>query len=344
MEKKLIHKSIVLEEALSIPERIEIFNKTDKNNYNLIANKIKDKKIKHIVTVARGTSDCAALFASYSFAKNIGITTYSLPPSLITLENSKFDFSNTLIIIISQSGLSKDLIESERAARSMGGETLIITNNLNSPLINTADNFFYINAGKENSIAATKTFVLTILTIIKLIGVIKSNRKLFYNLNNLSNFLNKDQIKEWNYNIIKRDVTSGFIISRGVGAALASEMSLKFKELCQEQIESFSSAEVMHGPKSLIQNSFKLFTLTLNDLSSQGIAYDTKKIKENTNLVYEISSNSKLHNFHYMQNDSLELEPLIIMAKFYPWIINYTMAKGLNPDNPRYLTKVTHTL
>lgn len=340
-----MNNSLVLNEALSIPEKIDYFNQNDKNDYKQIAKKIKEKKIKYIVTVARGTSDCAALFASYVFAKTLGLTTYSLAPSLITLEKSSFNFENTLVIIISQSGLSQDLIECEKAARQMGGETLILTNNYNSPMINTANNFFYINAGEEKSVAATKSFVLTVVVIVKLIAFIKSNEKLLNNLISLPEFLIQDRLQEWNYEIVNSAISSGFIISRGVGVALSAEMSLKFKELCQEQIEPFSSAEVMHGPKSLIQNSFKLYTLVLNDLSGASINSDTSKIKKNTNLLYEISSKKDDNKFFYFsKNNSLELEPIVVMAKFYPWIIKYTIAKGLNPDNPRYLTKVTQTL
>ena len=69
------------------------------------------------------SSDCAALFASYIFAKYLGLPTYSMPPSIITLEKSKFDFSDALVIVISQSGLSKDLVECENAARKMGAVT-----------------------------------------------------------------------------------------------------------------------------------------------------------------------------------------------------------------------------
>ena len=340
-----MNNSLVLNEALSIPEKIDYFNQSDKNDYKQIAKKIKEKKIKYIVTVARGTSDCAALFASYVFAKTLGLTTYSLAPSLITLEKSSFNFENTLVIIISQSGLSLDLIKCEKAARQMGGDTLILTNNYNSPMINTANNFFYINAGEEKSVAATKSFVLTVVVIVKLIAFIKSNEKLLNNLISLPEFLIQDRLQEWNYEIVNSAISSGFIISRGVGVALSAEMSLKFKELCQEQIEPFSSAEVMHGPKSLIQNSFKLYTLVLNDLSGASINSDTRKIKKNTNLLYEISSKKDDNKFFYFsKNNSLELEPIVVMAKFYPWIIKYTIAKGLNPDNPRYLTKVTQTL
>ena len=112
MEKKLINNSLVLKEALSIPFCVNKFINTDLNNYDEIAELIKKKKFKFIVTIARGSSDCAALFGSYIFAKYLGLPTYSMPPSIITLEKSKFDFSAALVIVISQSGVSTDLIES----------------------------------------------------------------------------------------------------------------------------------------------------------------------------------------------------------------------------------------
>ena len=343
MEKKLQNNSLVLSESLSIPDKIDYFNENDKNDYLVIAKKIQDKEIKHIVTVARGTSDCAALYASYVLAKDLGLTCYSLPPSLITLEKSKFDFSNTLVVIISQSGESNDLIECGRSVKCMGAETLVLTNNDNSNLVDSSDYFFNINAGQEKSIAATKSFVLTLVVIIKLIAIIKFNTKLLNNLKDLPNFLLNNQARSWDHNIIDRSISNGFIVSRGVGVALSAEMSLKFKELCQEQLEPFSIAEVMHGPKSLIQDTFKLFTLVLNDFSGASIDSDIYKIKQNTKLFYEISSKDNLNNFFFPKNDSIELESIVVMSKFYPLIINYAILKGLDPDNPRYLTKITKT-
>ena len=121
-------------------------------------------------------------------------------------------------------------------------------------------------------------------------------------------------------------------------------MSLKFKELCQEQIEPFSSAEVMHGPKSLIQDSFKLFSITLNDNSGLSVEKDIILLNNKSKFLYKISfkQNNK-NNFYYLNNDSSELDPIIVMSKFYPWLINYTSLKGLDPDNPRYLNKVSNT-
>ena len=334
---------LVLNEALSIPERINNFAQNDKNNYADVAKLISEKKIQYIVTVARGTSDCAALYASYMFAKYLGLPTYSMPPSIITLEKSKFDFSKALVIIISQSGMSEDLIECENKSKLMGANTILISNNEKSPIVNNCNFFYNINAGREKSVAATKTFVLSLLIVIKIIY-----KTLGYNIDQkievLSNNLIDDSNNQWDPKVINKSIDVGFIISRGVGYAISNEISLKFKELCQEMIEPFSSAEVMHGPKSLIQNSFKVFTMSLRDNSGNIVKKDSEEITKLTDLHYEISYNKENKNtLFYSSFELRELDPIIILTKFYPWIINYSIEKGLDPDNPRYLTKVTKT-
>ena len=163
--------SLVLNEALSIPTIIDKFSTVDNNPYEDIARLINQKKIKYVVTIARGTSDCAALYSSYIFAKYLGLPTYSMPPSIITLEQSKFDFSEALVIVISQSGKSVDLVECERKSRLMGAKTVIITNNIDSPIVKEANYFLNMFAEEEKSVAATKTFTQTLLVLIKLIFI-----------------------------------------------------------------------------------------------------------------------------------------------------------------------------
>ena len=336
--------SLVLEEALSIPTIIDQFSNIDDNPYDSIAQLINKKKIKYVVTIARGTSDCAALYSSYIFAKHLGLPTYSMPPSIITLEQSKFDFSEALVIVISQSGKSTDLVECERKSRLMGAKTVIITNNEDSPIINEANYFLNMFAGEEKSVAATKTFTQTLLVLIKLIFICLGKKNINDDIKKLCEIIVNDSSNEWKTDIIDKYVNTGFIIGRGVGFALSNEISLKFKELCQEMIEPFSSAEVMHGPKSLIENSFKLFLLGMNDKSGLTVNKDVNELKNYTNLVYEMSSNENVKSdFFYPSNKILELDSVILMSKFYPWIIRYTINKGLNPDEPRYLTKVTQT-
>ncbi|MDC6448352.1 SIS domain-containing protein, partial [Alphaproteobacteria bacterium] len=336
--------SLVLKEALSIPSTINNFAFIDKNQYQEIANLISQKKIKYIVTVARGTSDCAALYSSYIFAKYLGLPSYSMPPSIITLEKSKFNFSDALVIIISQSGKSTDLIECEKKSREMGAITILVSNNENSPIVNSANYFFSIFAGEEKSVAATKSFVQTLLILKKLVFICEGRKKINDSIKILSDTLLKDENNQWNVDLVDNSINSGFILGRGVGFALSNEISLKFKELCQEMIEPFSSAEVMHGPKSLIQDTFKLFTLSMNDTSGETVQRDSNEISKYTKLVYNISStNNESKNFYFAKNEIMDFDSIVIMSKFYPWIIKYAQKKGLDPDKPRYLTKVTET-
>ena len=336
--------SLVLKESLSIPSVIGNFTDIDKNPYDEIANLISQKKIKYIVTVARGTSDCAALYSSYIFAKYLGLPSYSMPPSIITLEKSKFDFSEALIIVISQSGKSSDLIECEKKSQEMGAITMLISNNENSPIINSANYFFNMNAGIEKSVAATKTFVQTLLILNKLVFICEGRKKINDSIKVLSETLLKDENNQWNIDLVDERVNSGFILGRGVGFALSNEISLKFKELCQEMIEPFSSAEVMHGPKSLIQDTFKLFTLSMNDTSGQTVKKDSSEFSKYTKLFYNITSKiNSSENFYFPKNKIVEFDSIVIMTKFYPWIVKYAQKKGLDPDKPRYLTKVTET-
>jgi len=336
--------SLVLSEALSIPERINFFASNDKNNYKEIAKLISDKKIDYIVTVARGTSDCAALYASYMFAKYLGLPTYSMPPSIITIEKSKFEFSRALVIIISQSGMSEDLIECENMSKKMGATTLLISNNDNSPIGNNANFFYNINAGSEISVAATKSFVLTLLIILKMIFITLGQNNINKHVELVGEKLINESHNQWDPNIINQSINVGYIISRGVGFAISNEISLKFKELCQEMIEPFSSAEVMHGPKSLIENSFKLFTMSLRDKSGSIVKNDSNELINLTNYHYDISfSQNKIIALPYDSYEFYEMDPIIVLSKFYPWIVRYSILKGLDPDNPRYLTKVTKT-
>ena len=226
----------------------------------------------------------------------------------------------------------------------MGGKTLIISNNTNSPMINHSHFFFNLNADKEKSVAATKTFVMTLLVLLKLTFYSASKKKITSLIDQLSEHLIQDSKNQWNVESVDSSISTGFILSRGVGFALSNEISLKFKELCQEQIEPFSSAEVMHGPRSLIQNSFKIFILSMNDYSGRSVQKDSKELMRYTNLSYEISFNKNNNlKFFYPSFKLSELDPIVIMTKFYPWVVNYSFKKGLDPDNPRYLTKITQT-
>ena len=343
MAKKSLDKSIVFQEALSIPERINNFINNDKNNYKAVSKLLCSKKITNVITIARGTSDNVALFSSYLITKHFGLPVSSLPPSLITLEKSKINLSNSIVIIISQSAKSKDLIECGKQVKKMGAVSILISNNSQSPIIKYCDHFLYLNAGVELGIAATKTFVLSLIVIIKIIYENKDN-EIDKKITLLSQRLLKDESADWSISKINKKINTGFIISRGIGLPLAYEISLKFKELTQEFMMPYSSAEVFHGPRSLIDNKTKIFSITMRDKSSGSIKNDLNKIKKLTPNNYEFSTKfNHKNNFYSGASPTSYLDPIIIMSKFYPWIIEYAFSKGLDPDKPRYLKKETDT-
>jgi glucosamine--fructose-6-phosphate aminotransferase (isomerizing) len=343
MAKKSLSKSIVFQESLSIPERIKNFINNDRNNYQAVSRLLRSKKITNVITIARGTSDNVALFSSYLITKHFGLPVSSLPPSLITLEKSKINLANSIVIIISQSAKSKDLIECGKQVKKMGAISILISNNSQSPIIQHCDHFLYLNAGVELGIAATKTFVLSLIVIIKIIYK-NIDDKIDKKMNLLSQRLIQDESNNWTISKINRKINTGLIISRGIGLPLAYEISLKFKELTQEFMMPYSSAEVFHGPRSLIDEKTKIFSLTMRDRSSGSIKDDLKKIKRLTPNNYEFSTKFNYKNNFYSSLSPVSyLDPIAIMSKFYPWIIKYAFLKGLDPDKPRYLKKVTDT-
>ena len=119
-----------------------------------------------------------------------------------------------------------------------------------------------------------------LLNIIKLVAIISDNHPILNKINNLPDIIEVENQNGWDPSIVDNQLSNGFIVSRGLGYALSNEISLKFKELCQEQVEPFSSAEVMHGPKSLIENKFKLFVLILIDRTGSIISRDIDELKK----------------------------------------------------------------
>ena len=133
---------------------------------------------------------------------------------------------------------------------------------------------------------------------------------------------------------------------------LSTEISLKFKELALELVEPFSSAEVMHGPKTLIDDTLKLFVLSLGDLSGKAVRDDINFFETISEKIYIINDGDykknhfqfKSVNFQFKSVNIAEIDSILLMAKFYPMIVKYSILKGLNPDKPRYLSKITKTL
>lgn len=331
-----MNQSLMAKEARQTPELMEqqlLNNQTQCEN---IVNAINEFKPEYVYIIGRGSSDHAGVYAKYLIEVELGIPVCSSAPSVFSVFNSTLNLSKALVLVISQSGGSPDIIAQTKSARRSGAMTIGLVNVPNSPLSEQLDAELRIGAGEENAVAATKSYLLTLSAIAHLVACWKPELHLLASLNYLPRLLPK--VYELKSNIdpkLMATIKHCVILGRGFGYAVAREMALKMKEVLSIHAEAFSSAEFLHGPVTLTNSQLQIFSVNVPDESEvlhQDIISDVT-----TRGSPPIDLTSSLPNVH------MRLAPLVSMLKFY--IDLEVAAKVLNkdPDNPPGLTKVTKT-
>ncbi len=299
----------------------------------------------HIMICARGSSLHAAAFGKCLIETELGIPCGFVEPSAITCYKAKPFHSSTLLIVISQSGASPDSLAVIKAAKAQGAKVLAITNTLNSPVDREADETLYLHVGPEKSIAATKTFIGTLVIFLQLIAVLKKDEALASGLARLPDFLDKAWELDWKSAIpALQGVTNLIVLGRGFCLPIAAEAALKLKEVCHVHAEAFSTAEVKHGPMTLIKDGFPVWFFGQSDETLQG----------SLTLIDEfVTRGSKAFAVTEGQTQALPLpvvpyvlpvlQPVLFIHRFYRFINDLALAKGIDSDNPPYLQKVTKT-
>jgi len=340
------------DEASSVYQKIA--NQIEKNDdlIKQICVDIKKQNINKVATVARGSSDYAANFAKYLFETELGWLTSSLPPSIATIYNKSLADKNTLIIGISQSGASPDLCITVNKNKDKGAKTMAIVNVISSPLADISEYTIPIHVGEERAVAATKSYIGSLVSIAHFVARYKENKALLTALKELPNRLKETLEMDWNeaVNILK-DCTNMFILGRGYGFPIAQEMALKLKETAIIHAEAFSSAEVLHGPFALLNKDFSSLSIAQNDQSLSGTV----------DIVERMANISEKTLFACPQIDGIEmpksakrlplpktlhpiLDPILSLQAFYLMVEKLTVARGFSPDTSENLNKVTKTI
>lgn len=299
-----------------------------------------------LASVARGSSDHAASFLKYASETYLGLAMASLGPSVSSVYGSAVRLDQALVIGVSQSGASPDILSVVESANRQGAMTVGLTNTPESPLAGLARAAIDIRAGQELSVAATKTFVNSILAGLLLLGELGRNQALLSALEALPGHLERAADKDWS--AVAAPVAergSLYVIGRGPGFAIAHEAALKFKETCQIHAEAYSSAEVMHGPVSIVENGYPVLALGVRDAAEDGLAEaadrmarqggqvfaSTDKVQAATRLAYEAAGHPLT-------------DALVQIVSFYSFIEWFARQRGFDPDVPRHLNKVTQTV
>jgi glucosamine--fructose-6-phosphate aminotransferase (isomerizing) len=319
--------------------------------------------VRLIVLVARGTSDNAAQFGRYLLEIVTGIPVSLAAPSVYTLYGSHLNFKDAVFIAISQSGESTDTNLVLERAKQAGAVTIGITNEPASTLAGLATHTFLVRAGKEKSVAATKTYTGQLLCLY-LVAYALGAAIGIENLRRLPAWCEKALALESEirrcaerYCFMRHAVCVG----RGLNYANSFEFALKLMETCYVVAERFSSADLLHGPIAMLEASFPAFLLCPLGVTWKSMCELMEKlesIKAETLFITDASNTAAIDMKNHGRSALIISEPLATRGQepvdLYtpiPYIIpaqlfaaSLAEAKRLDPDRPRTLNKVTRTL
>jgi glucosamine--fructose-6-phosphate aminotransferase (isomerizing) len=311
------------------------------------------KRPRLVVLVARGTSDNAATFGRYLIEITTGIPVSLAAPSISTLYDAPIDYRDCLVVAISQSGESTDTNLVLERAKARGAMTVGVTNEKGSSLARLADHVFLVRAGKERSVAATKTYTGQIL-ILYLIACALGAKIARSDLERIPEMAQEaltlePQVAEISQRY--RFVRQAVVVGRGLNYANAFEWALKMMETCYIVAERFSSADFQHGPIALVEQSFPVFAfanagVTWPSMSEmlqklQGLRAEILAITDRSNPEADTRAN-KVIRLPRRIKEVLTPIPYIIPAQLFA--AHLAAQKGLNPDQPRTINKVTLTM
>lgn len=306
---------------------------------------LREMKPRAVVTCARGSSDNAATFAKYLIESHAKVLTSSAAPSLSSLYEAQPDLRGAVFIAISQSGKSPDLLASVEAAKRGGAVVIALCNMTDSPLAGLADHMVPLCAGIEMSVAATKSYIVSLSAIVHLVASWTGDQQLHNALLRSPDQLTQAWNLDWRSAIpaLKR-AASMYVVARGFGLGIAQEVALKLKETCGLHAEAFSAAEVKHGPMALVRLGFPVLMLSQNDESRAGIVALANDFVAHGAEV--LAAGIEVEHALPLPTIAADpaIEPMLMIQTFYRMAAELAFARGFDPDKPPHLNKVTETL
>ena len=310
-----------------------------------LAARLRAKPPRAVVTLGRGSSDHAATFARYLIETRLGVMTASAPPSVASIYDAAPAMADTLCLVISQSGRSPDLLASAEAARAAGALVVALVNDATSPLAELADIAAPLLAGPELSVAATKSYIGALSAVVQLVAHWSQDAAILSSLARLPEVLDQAWAQDWSAALpLLKEARSLYVLGRGVGFGVAEEAALKLKETCGLHAEAFSAAEVRHGPMALVGPDFPVLAFTQGDETRAGVELATAAAAALRAPVIKVGGGAQPGVLSLPTRDACPiLEPIGYALSFYRLAGTLALARGLDPDHPPHLTKITET-
>jgi glucosamine--fructose-6-phosphate aminotransferase (isomerizing) len=339
-------------EILEQPARIKSLVASQRKTVERIAAEIKKRDIRYVFLAARGTSDNAGRYANYLLGAMNGLPLALATPSLFTYYKRPPKLKDALVIGVSQSGKSPDIVSVLEQGRRQGCLTLSITNEPRSPLARTSDFVLDIQAGSERAVAATKTYTAQLASVAMLSAALSGKKTSWAELN---------EVPRWMKSILKQDafiedaaqryryIDQTVVLGRGYNYSTAFEWALKLKELTYIIAEPYSSADFAHGPIAMVESGYPVFAVAPRGKVFNSMLEMLKRLRSDIAAELVVISNEK-------KALALAQIPLTIPVDVPEWLsplvgilpaqlfaYHLTRAKGYDTESPRSIHKVTET-
>jgi glucosamine--fructose-6-phosphate aminotransferase (isomerizing) len=317
-----------------------------------IAGLIRARAPRYVVIAARGSSDNAARYAQYLFGAHNRLPVSLATPSLYTIYGTGPSLAGALVIGVSQSGRSPDIVAVLEAGRRDGSLTVAITNEPGSPLAQAADQVLPLAAGVERAVAATKTYSASLGALAMLSAALEGDPARFEELARVpglvqaaidANTALADKVARYRY------AEQFVVVGRGFNYSTAFEVALKMKETSYLVAEPYSPADLLHGPVAMIERGFPALVIAPSGRVLADLASFVGTLEERHAEVVAISDDASLLaratvGLALPPSVPEWLSPIVAVVPGQLWAVALARTRGLDPDRPRGLTKVTETL
>ena len=339
-------------EIFEQPQRLASLLDAQRQTVLEIAKAIRSRNIQYVFLAARGTSDNAGRYANYLWGAHNGLPLALATPSLFTYYQSPPRLNNALVVGVSQSGQSPDIVSVLQEGRRQNCLTLAITNIPHSPLAQTSDFVLDIQAGEEKAVAATKTYTTELMAIAMISAALSDSKEHWNELESVSRWAEQslaldEQIAQMTQRY--RYMSQCVVLGRGFNYATAFEWALKMKELTYVIAEPYSSADFQHGPIAMVEGGFPVLAVAPNGRVQESMRDMLTRLRKQKHAELVIISDD-------VQALALAQSPIQLPAQIPEWLTplvgilpaqlfacHLTQAKGYDTETPRSITKVTET-
>ena len=335
--------------ASEIAETPKVFKAIldNKGAYKSVKNVLIEQEIKSVLILARGTSDNAAHYLKYLIETQIGLPVGLTSPSSVTIYGSELKYSNTLIVAISQSGQSPDLVKFATAARQANAYVIAMTNDDSSPLATVAHNHFSLLAGPELAVAATKSYNAQLLVSYLLVASWTGKQV------NDEQIISEATRLVGTTDLVAKAVSAAtrnnevVILGRGFAYPNAREAALKIQETSKISVQGLSTADYLHGPISALTGETQVFILAPSHMPDSSITEAVVKIRATNSRIFWIGNGGSPEGRDIVlagSNCDDEITSTIVDAiVLQRFALEFAVTSGYDPDAPKGLSKVTLT-